>query len=84
MGVAQHLTLVIPGLCGPVSDAAFLAGLTERFPALESLLSRSQQQRRAINNFDASLCCHFGLQLQAGTALPVAASESWWVWRHSG
>jgi len=76
MGAAQHLTLVIPGLCGPASDAAFLASLTERFPALESLLSRSQQQRRAVNNFDASLCCHFGLQLQAGTALPIAALTS--------
>lgn len=76
MGAAQHLTLVIPGLCGPASDAAFLASLTERFPALESLLSRSQQQRRAVNNFDASLCCHFGLQVQAGTALPVAALTS--------
>ena len=76
MGAGQQVTLVIPGLCGPASDVAFLAGLTGRFPALERLLSRSQQQRRAVNNLDSSLCCHFELQLQAGTALPVAALTS--------
>ena len=73
MGAAQQVTLVIPGLCGPASDVAFLAGLAERFPALERLLSRSQQQCRAVNNLDTSLCCHFELQQQAGTALPLAA-----------
>ena len=76
MGAGQQVTLVIPGLCGPASSVAFLEGLTERFPALERLLSRSQQQRRSANNLDTSLCCHFGLQQQVGTGLPVAALTS--------
>jgi len=73
MGAGLQVTLVIPGLCGPGSDVAFLDGVTQRFPALESLLSRSQQQRRPVNSLDTSLCCHFELQQQPGTALPVAA-----------
>jgi hypothetical protein len=73
MGAGQQVTLVIPGLCGPASSVTFLDGLTERFPALERLLSRSQQQRRAVNNLDTSLCCHFELQQQPGAGLPVAA-----------
>ena len=72
----QHLTLVIPGLCGPGSDAAFPVDLAGRFPALERLLSRSQHVRRAVNNLDTSLCSHFNLQYPAGTALPVAALTS--------
>ena len=73
MGAGQQVTLVIPGLCGPASNVAFLDGLTERFPALERLLSRSQQRRRVADSLDTSLCCHFELQQQPGTGLPVAA-----------
>ena len=70
---AQHIALVIPGLCGSGSDAALLANLTERLPALERLLSRSQHEQRAVNSFDASLCRYFDLQCPAGATLPVAA-----------
>lgn len=72
----QHIALVIPGLCGPGSNPAFLDSLTGQFPALERLLSRSRHERRAVNNLDASLCRHFGLHVRAGAALPVAALTS--------
>ena len=72
---AGHIVLVIPGLCGP-GEPAFFDSLTERFPALERLLSRSQQELRAVNSLDASLCSHFGVQYPAGDVVPVAALTS--------
>ena len=64
---------MIPGLCGSGVDAAFLNTLTERFPALERLLSRSQRDQRAAGSFDASLFRYFDLHCPAGAALPIAA-----------
>jgi len=52
---------------------AFLDNPSERFPALERLLSRSRYERRAARGLDASLCSHFDLQCTPAAALPVAA-----------
>lgn len=69
----SHITLVIPGLCGPGSNPAFLDSLKGQFPALERLLSRSRYEQCAVNNLDSSLCRHFNLQGRDDAALPVAA-----------
>ena len=66
---------MVPGLCGP-GEPAFFDSLTERFPALERLLSRSQHELRTVNGLDASLCSHFGVQCPAGDVVPVAALTS--------
>ena len=73
---AQHITLLVPGLCPAGSDAAFLGNLAKTLPALQRLLSRSKPGPHAANSLDAGLGSHFGLPCGGGAALPVAALTS--------
>lgn len=68
----RHLTLVIPGLCGPDSDPPVSAYLSTRPVALDRLLSRSRVQVAPGTELDSLLCSLFGLELASGATPPVA------------
>lgn len=66
-----HLTLLVPGLCGPESDPPVGAYFPDRPRDLDRLLSRSRQLTGTGPGLEAVLCREFGLEPAA--ALPVAA-----------
>lgn len=65
-----HLTLLVPGLCGPESDPPVGAYFPGRPRELDRLLTRSRQEAVAGQGLEAALCREFGLDPLA--ALPVA------------
>ena len=67
----RHLTLIIPGLCGPDSDPPVSDYLQTRPLALDRLLSRSRMQSFPGTDLDTTLCHCFGLDA-AQQALPLA------------
>jgi hypothetical protein len=70
----RHLIAVIPGLCGPDSDPPVSDYLRDCRPAaLDRLLSRSRVTRDSGCGLDATLASLFGLALDAGHDIPVAA-----------
>ena len=66
------LVLVVPGLCGPASDAPFSACLDEHPLALEKLLARARVEHGAARDLDATVGDFFGLSAGAPGTLPVA------------
>jgi len=68
----RHIALIIPGLCGPVSDPPVSDFLQDRPVALDRLLSRSQRTSIVGNEATASLCRWFGLEPDTSGQLPVA------------
>jgi hypothetical protein len=70
----RHLVLVVPGLCGPESDPPVSDYLQDSRPAaLDHLLSRSRVVTDSGNDLDATLGQLFGLAVETGLELPVAA-----------
>jgi len=69
----RHLTLILPGLCGPVSDPPVSAYLEPRPVALDRLLSRCAVSAATGNDFHTTLAACFGLQYRNPDALPIAA-----------
>ncbi|MGB5180109.1 MAG: hypothetical protein WBP44_15440 [Gammaproteobacteria bacterium] len=68
----RHLALIIPGLCGPDTDAPVSDYLTTRPAALDRLLSRSRAEKFPATDLDSTLCLCFGLDARQ-QALPLAA-----------
>ena len=69
----RHLTLVLPGLSGPVSDPPVAAYLEPRPVALDRLLSRCTVQSATGRDLGTTLAGLFGLQGGSVDALPVAS-----------
>jgi hypothetical protein len=69
---SRHIALIIPGLCGPVSDTPVSDFLRDRPVALDRLLSRSQRDSVVGKEPGAALCRWFDLEPDASGQLPVA------------
>ena len=69
---SQHIALIIPGLCGPVSDPPLSDFLKDRPVALDRLISRSQRSAVIGKESGAVLCRWFGVEPDASGQLPVA------------
>ena len=70
----RHLVFVVPGLCGPESDPPVSDYLRDCRPAaLDRLLSRGRVAADSGIGLDATLGQLFGLTVEAGPGLPVAA-----------
>jgi hypothetical protein len=63
---------VVPGLCGPASDALFSTYLSQYPQALEKLLARARVEQGVAEDLDATLGDMFGLSGAAAGTLPVA------------
>jgi hypothetical protein len=72
-GRGRQLTLVLPGLAGPLSDPPVSAYLEPRPVALDRLLSRCAVGSAAGNDFSTTLAACFGLQHENPNTLAVAA-----------
>jgi len=68
----RHFALILPGLCGPVSDPPVTDYLVPRPVALDRLLSRSRVQQAGGMNLDSTLCHWFGLGDGRHSPLPFA------------
>jgi len=68
----QHIALIIPGLCGPVSDPPVSDFLQDRPVTLDRLMTRSKRSAVTGKEPGASLCRWFGLEPDASGQLPVA------------
>ena len=69
----RHLALLLPGLCGPVSDPPVTDYLVPRPVALDRLLSRSKVQQAGGMGLDSTLCHWFGLDDGPHSSLPLAS-----------
>jgi hypothetical protein len=69
----RHLALVLPGLCGPVSDPPVSACLEPRPVALDRLLSRCKIQHASGTDLGTTLAGLFGLGDRLLDSLPVAS-----------
>ena len=69
----RHITLLLPGLAGPVSDPPVSAYLDARPVALDRLLSRCVTESAAGTDLNTTLAGCFGLQYESSDAVPVAA-----------
>ena len=69
----RHLALLLPGLCGPVSDPPVTDYLLPRPAAIDRLLSRSRVQRAGGADFETTLAHCFGLQGEQQDMLAVAS-----------
>lgn len=69
----RHLALILPGLCGPVSDPPVSAYLLPRPAAIDRLLSRCRVQQAGGNDLETTLAHWFGLQGMQQDMLPVAS-----------
>jgi hypothetical protein len=69
----RHLALVLPGLCGPVSDPPVSAYLEPRPAALDRLLSRCKIQHASGVDLGTTLAGLFGLGDRPLDSLPVAS-----------
>jgi hypothetical protein len=64
---------VVPGLCGPTSDAPISTFLSAHPQALEKLLARARVEPGAAQDLDACMCGFFGLSAGSVGKLPVAS-----------
>lgn len=71
MPAARHLTVIVPGLLGPVTDPDAVTGLLPDLPALATLLARADRLPDAATTAEAALCRAFGID---GPPWPVAAA----------
>lgn len=71
MAPARHLTAIVPGLLGPVSDPDAVAALLPELPALALLLARARRLPDAATTAEAALCRAFGVD---GPPWPAAAA----------
>jgi hypothetical protein len=69
----RQLALLLPGLCGPVSDPPVTDYLVPRPVALDRLLSRSKVQQAGGLDLDSTLCHWFGLDDGPHSSLPLAS-----------
>lgn len=69
----RHIALLVPGLCGPVSDPPVSDYLVPRPAAIDRLLSRSKVQQADGMDLDTTLCHWFGLEDGQQGSLPVAS-----------
>lgn len=83
----KHLTFYLPGLFSAPRNSD---GPENSFPALETLLIRSEQKKRdALPGYEEGLFALFGLRQEENTDLPVAAvtrmldmgviDNDWWL-----
>ena len=71
MRQSRSVRLIVPALLGPVTDAAAVARLQPRLPALERLLARARTGGGEEAGGEAAVCTAFGVD---GPPWPVAAA----------
>lgn len=69
----RHLALLLPGLCGPVSDPPITDYLLPRPAAIDRLLSRSRVGPAGGTDLETTLAHCFGLQGEPQDMLAVAS-----------
>lgn len=88
MPAAPHLTVIVPGLLGPVTDPDAVAGLLPDLPATAALLARADRLADTATTAEAALCRAFGIDgppwpvaaaARAGEADAVAPGGHWWL-----
>lgn len=87
MPAAHHLSVIVPGLLGPVTDPDAVAGLLPDLPATAALLARADRLPGPATA-ETALCRAFGIDgppwpvaaaARAGEADAAAPGARWWL-----